>query len=162
MTDRKLTIIDTAGSMHRVRLKSSHYGAEIGKEGYKMRRSIETANIQEFLLIFWECQGRNKYKRVSPTNPNIATIGYCFHLTCSFVLLPGTNHFISDVCFWYREVVANALLFSNDRDLNLLQGVKGYLGLCGRESMKSEDTPFIFPLFEHFYFACIGGGGLKL
>ena len=59
---------------------------------------------------------------------------YHIYLTCSFVLLTRTNHLVSNVCPSYRDVVATALLVSNDRNLNLLQWSRGGQGHCGRES----------------------------
>ena len=65
---------------------------------------------------------------------NATIMFYYIYLTCSFVLLPRTNHSVSDVCPSYRDVVATALLVSNDRNLNLLQWSPGGQGHCGRES----------------------------
>ena len=63
---------------------------------------------------------------------------YYIYLTCSFVLLTRTNHLVSDVCILYIEVIATALLVSNDRNLNLLQWSRGGQGHCGRESGHTE------------------------
>lgn len=85
-----------------------------------MRECILTACIQEFPLMFWKCPERKKKNKFKYYNNGLLS-----NLTCSFVLLPRTNHFVRDFCISHCFVVATALLISDDRNLNLLQWVRG-------------------------------------
>lgn len=53
-------------------------------------------------------------------------LGSYLNLACSFVFLPRTDHFVRDGYIFYVGIVASALLISIDRDLDLLQCIRGW------------------------------------
>lgn len=77
-------------------------------------------------------------------------LGYYLNLTCSFVFLPRTDHFVCDGCIFYVGIVASALFISNDRDLDLLQCIRGWQWICGREYEITRHTVCPWPLFARF------------
>lgn len=111
------------------------------------KRSDKTQKPVDW-YCWWHVQNMARMASIlaSPATSNITTVGYYFNLACSFVLLPPTDHLVSDVCFWYWEVVASALVLSNDRNLNLLQWVKGWQGIWEREC----EIRIIFLLLHSF------------